>query len=126
MVQVVRQQLFALPDPHAVQVRAVFQDAVRIHGGKGAAHDDGNVRRGQLQPPGQVLDRGVGGRREAGERDDVGPLCFCRLGDVLRLHLGVTGVKQPHPVSMLAQDRRQRLDPQGRKGHHLATFRVRR
>ena len=55
-----------------------------------------------------------------------GPLRCRRLGDVLRLHLGVTGVKQPHPVSMLAQDRRQSLDPQGRKRHHLEAFRVRR
>ena len=45
VVQIVRQQLFALADPHAVEVRAVLEDAVRIHGGKGAAHDDGKVRR---------------------------------------------------------------------------------
>ena len=54
-----------------------------------------------------------------------GRSCFCRLGDVLRLHLRVTGVKQPHLVSMLAQHRRQRLDSQGRKGHHLEASGVR-
>ena len=55
-----------------------------------------------------------------------GALRCRRLSDVLRLHLGVTGVKQPHPVSMLAQDRRQSLDSQGRKRHHLEAFLVRR
>ena len=111
VAHVVRQQLFALPHPHAVEVGAVLEDAVRIHGGKRAADDEGNFRRRQLKLPGQTLKGRVGGRRQAGEGDDVRGLCLGRLGDMRPLHPGVAGVEQPHPVSLLAQDRRQGLDP---------------
>ena len=119
MVQVVRQKLLALAAAHAVNVGAVPQNAVRIQGGKGAAHDDRDLRRLGLELPGHALDRRVGGGREEGERNHVGPFLCGRPGDVLRLHLRVAGVKHPHLVSPLAQDRRERLDPQRRKRHHF-------
>jgi hypothetical protein len=42
-----------------------------------------------------------------------------RLGDVLRLHLRVGRVKHPNLMPVLAQDRCQCLDSQGRKRHHF-------
>ncbi|SPE53238.1 hypothetical protein SBV1_170014 [Verrucomicrobia bacterium] len=42
---------------------------------------------------------------------------FHRLGQMLRLHPGMAGVKHPHSVPMLAQDRSKRLDPKRRKRH---------
>jgi hypothetical protein len=38
---------------------------------------------------------------------------------MLFLHPGVARVEHPHPVAMPAQDRRQRLNAQGRESHHL-------
>ena len=48
----------------------------------------------------RIFERRVGGRREAGEGNDVGALLCYGLGEVLRLHLRVTGIEQPHPVAM--------------------------
>ena len=55
VVQVIRQEFFALSDRHAVQVRAVPEDAVGIHGGEGAPSDEGDFRSRGFQPPGQIL-----------------------------------------------------------------------
>jgi hypothetical protein len=47
----------------------------------------------------------------------VGPFFCCSLSDMLPLHLRVTRIKQPYPVSMPAQDRGEGLNPQGRQPH---------
>ena len=119
MIQIVRQKLLAFPHADAVDVGAVPQDAIRIQSGKGAAHDDRNLRCLGLEPPGHAFDCRVGGGRKKGQRDHVRVFLGQRLGDVLRLHLRMAGVEQPHLVPLLAQHRRQRLNPQRRKRHHF-------
>jgi len=44
---------------------------------------------------------------------------YVGLSHVRGLHLGMAGVKQPNLVSALTQHRRERLDAQRRKCHHL-------
>src|SRR5512138_2428284 len=85
--EVIEQQLLPLADPHVVDVRAVREYPLGVDGSEGAAHDDRDLRVGLLDVPGESLHRRVGGHRKERERDYVGTILTCRLGDVLRLHL---------------------------------------
>ncbi len=116
--EVVEQELLPLPDPDVIDLRAVREDPLGVDGREGAARDDRDPGVRLLDDPRQRLRGRVGGHREEGERDDVGALLPRRLGDVLRLHPRVAGVEHPDAVSGPPQHRGERLDPEGREGHH--------
>jgi len=72
--EVIWQEFLAFPFAHAVDVRAVLEDAIRIHGGEGAADDDWGGRGDALQPAGHAFGGRVGGGREKRESDHIGPI----------------------------------------------------
>ena len=119
VVQVIRQEFFALADSHAVDVRTIVENPIRVHRGKNPADNDRDVLALGLEQPGHAFCRRVGGRGQKRDGNDVRrvfPECLC---DVRLLHLRVAGVEHPDLVAVLSQNGCKRLDAQRRESHHL-------
>ena len=119
VVQIIRQQFFALAHAHGVNVWTILQNPLLVHRGKNAAADDRNIRQLVLDHLRHAFHAGISRRGQKRERHHIRRVIPQRLRDVRLLHFRVAGVEHPDLMPVLAQNGRERLDAQRREAHHL-------